>query len=151
MLEIISYGHAYVLDDIGWFSGEESFTSWTRKGRSCSCKVFFFHICSCKVLFSDQSHKIIMKCSMFWKMNIQASMHWAFLFVSGRWQRTASSWGWLCRPKRWGGFRPPSMPRFLPEICQSWYTTTALFEHVKSPKVQSQRDDGISDQHQCPG
>ena len=25
----------------------------------------FFHICSCKVLFSDQSHKIIMKCSMF--------------------------------------------------------------------------------------
>ena len=24
-----------------------------------------FYICCCKVLFSDQSHKIIMKCSMF--------------------------------------------------------------------------------------
>ena len=30
-----------------------------------AARCFFLHICSCKVLFSDQSHKIIMKCSMF--------------------------------------------------------------------------------------
>ena len=71
MFEIISYGHAYVLDDIGWFSGEESFTSWTRKGRSCSCKVFFFIFVAARCYFLTSLTKLSWSVACFEKLTFK--------------------------------------------------------------------------------